>query len=1270
MSADPKQVKSIFLAAIEFTGAARAAYLDEACGSDQVLRKRVEELLQAHDERSGDLQQPALTHPASDDRAGENAEASVSPGSGSRIGPYKLLQQIGEGGMGTVWMAEQTEPVRRMVALKVIKPGMDSAQVMARFEAERQALALMDHPNVAKVLDAGTTEAGRPFFVMELVKGISITKYCDDHQLTPRERLELFVDVCHAIQHAHQKGIIHRDIKPSNVLVASYDGKPVPKIIDFGVAKATGQRLTERTLFTGFGGMVGTLEYMSPEQAEFNALDIDTRSDIYALGVLLYELLTGTTPLTRKRLKQAALEEALRLIREVEPPKPSTRLSESKDSLPAVAAQRKMEPAKLTKLVRGDLDWLVMKSLEKDRNRRYETANGLALDIQRYLHDEPVLARPPSAIYRLRKFAKRNKGPLAAAALVLLAMVAGIIGTTLGLLEAQAQRDVAVQARADEADQRQLAERQRDRAIEAERSALSNELKAKEEEAHAKASEQRALTKEKEARAVLDFFENKVLAAARPKGQEGGLGIDATIKAAVDEADLRLADSFADQPLVEASICNVLGGTNVFLGDHGAAIRHHKRALELRKAELGPEHPDTLQSIGNLAETYLHSGSYLNALPLLEENLRMRKATLGSDNPRTLESMNNLAAVYLLLGRLKEGLMLAEETCRIRKAKFGLSHPETLTSINNLAASYSYWGRHQEAVALLEETLALADKTDLGHDHPDVLGWKHNLAIECRYVDRLKDALVLAKETLELYKTQLGPDHPQTISCMETLASSYLAAGALNAALSLHEDALRLRKAKLGPDHPDTMKTMNNLADTYWRSGRRGDNVLLQEQLLQLRQDKLGPDHPDTLHTMNALGAAYRETGRLTDGIRLLEETLKRSKLGPDHPSTFITVDNLIQAYEKADRGADVLRMNAVKLKLLEEALILHKTNLGPEHPKTLETVNILLGAYQKANRPEDVARLREERLKLIIPAHADDPKVLTELNLYAQLFRNSGRRAEIARLVPLFQDALEVAKAKWAQDDPKTLALMNNLADAYWDAGRRTENIAVQEQLFKLRQAKLGANHNDTLVTLNALGMAYLDTGRLTDALPLLEQALKLRRAKPPANAPTTLLSINNLALAYETAGRHPDAERLWRELVEIKKQQAGVGSLAYAIQLAALGRNLALQNKYADAESILHQSLAISDSKYPNDWNNFNAKALLGATFLAQKKYDAAEPLLLEGYEGMKQRVARIPQQSQTRLLESLEQIVKLYEATDQADKAKRWQKVLQEERDKTAK
>ncbi|MCI0334265.1 MAG: protein kinase [Planctomycetes bacterium] len=451
MTIDTEKARSIFISAVEnYAPDQWDQFLDDACRDNVALRQRVELLLRAHQGEDSFLDRVDVNE------AAPTIEGPITERPGTVIGPYKLLQHIGEGGMGVVFMAEQTEPIQRTVALKIIKPGMDTRQVIARFEAERQALALMDHPNIAKVLDAGvvgqafqpdmnvpprTSQAGkpdlptgRPYFVMELVKGVPITKYCDEKHLPLRARLELFVQVCQAVQHAHQKGIIHRDMKPNNVLVAEYDNHAIPKVIDFGVAKATAQRLTERTMFTEFGQVLGTMEYMSPEQSKFNQLDIDTRSDIYSLGVLLYELLAGSTPFEGKRLHEAAFDEMLRIIREEEPPKPSTRLSSLslgeragvRESLASIAANRHTEPARLSKDVQGELDWIVMKALEKDRNRRYETASGFAADIERHLRDEPVEAGPPSTMYRFRKFARRNKVALATAITVGLAVLVAV----------------------------------------------------------------------------------------------------------------------------------------------------------------------------------------------------------------------------------------------------------------------------------------------------------------------------------------------------------------------------------------------------------------------------------------------------------------------------------------------------------------------------------------------------------------------------------------------------------------------------------------------------------------------------------------------------------------------------------------------------------------------------------------------------------------------------------------------------------------------------
>jgi serine/threonine protein kinase len=500
--------EAIFFAALERPPSERTAFLDDACAGDADLRARIDKMLAAQPHLGAFLDPP---HPAAapDLQSTRTFEPPAEAPGTVIAGKYKLLQQIGEGGMGSVWMADQLEPVKRRVAVKLIRSERDSSRtILARFEAERQAIALMDHPHIAKLLDAGTTglasvepsgrragenedtsglrpdaRRGAPFFVMELVKGIPLNEFCDQHELSIADRLQLFMQICSAVQHAHQKGIIHRDLKPTNILVESHDEKPVPKVIDFGLAKAlSGQPLTEHTLFTGFGTVAGTPLYMAPEQARFNAIDIDTRADIYALGVILYELLTGTTPIEREQFKKAALDEILRVIRESEPPTPSKRLS-STDSKPCVAANRQMEPLKLGRFLRGDLDWIVMKALAKERDRRYETANGFGRDVERFLNHEPVLAGPPTAAYRVRKFVRRHRPQVIAAGLLLLALLLGTAGTTFGLIWAELRRAEAEQARAAEAEQRGIAQANEAKAL----TAAEAEKKAKERE-----SEQRA----------------------------------------------------------------------------------------------------------------------------------------------------------------------------------------------------------------------------------------------------------------------------------------------------------------------------------------------------------------------------------------------------------------------------------------------------------------------------------------------------------------------------------------------------------------------------------------------------------------------------------------------------------------------------------------------------------------------------------------------------------------------------------------------------------
>jgi serine/threonine protein kinase len=628
----------------------RTAFLDQACAGDSALRARVDELLWRKQEAvssldCGDL---PLVPSVRDLPVGQRLERLLQPqamppsptpdekvvtidsppleGPGTLIGPYKLLEQIGEGGFGLVFMAEQQQPIRRKVAVKVLKPGMDTRQVIARFDAERQALALMDHPNIARVLDAGQTSSVRPFFVMELVRGVPITEYCDQYNLTPRERLELFITLCHAVQHAHQKGIIHRDLKPSNVMVTMLDGEPVAKVIDFGIAKALGPQLTERTLYTGFAQLIGTPMYMSPEQAALSAQDVDTRSDIYSLGVILYELLTGTTPLDRKRLGRAAYDEMCRIIREEEPPKPSTRISTLGEAATSVSARRGSDPRRLGQLCRGELDWIVMKALEKNRNRRYDTAGAFAVDIERYLRDEAVEACPPSSLYRLRKFARRYRGPLATAGLLVLLLVSGMVVSLWQWRVSEARR---LQAEKAEVETRKVAA----------------QLKA-----------------------VNDFLIDDLLGQASPF--KNPVGANTTIRELLDKAAKEIDDNkaVAAEPEVEATIRDEIGHVYSALGLSDKAESHMERALEIRQRVLGGQHPKTLSTKTSLAWVFFAHGRCAEAEKIGREALAELRETLGDEDPETLRAAA-LGWVLTKTGRAKEAEPLLREgldICRKR----------------------------------------------------------------------------------------------------------------------------------------------------------------------------------------------------------------------------------------------------------------------------------------------------------------------------------------------------------------------------------------------------------------------------------------------------------------------------------------------------------------------------------------------------------------------------------------------------------------------------
>jgi serine/threonine protein kinase/tetratricopeptide (TPR) repeat protein len=1069
-------VETIFAAAAQKPASDRAAFLEEACATDPELRRKVERLLKAHDAAGEFLESPAHRP------VGTIDFTPIAERVGTKIGPYILREQIGEGGFGLVFVAEQQEPVKRKVALKVIKPGMDSQQVIARFEAERQALALMDHPNIARVLDAGATDSGRPYFVMELVRGISITEYCDQNQLSPRERLDLFVTVCQAIQHAHQKGIIHRDIKPSNVLVTSHDGKPVAKVIDFGVAKAIHQHLTERTIYTNFAQMIGTPLYMSPEQAEMSGLDIDTRSDIYSLGVLLYELLTGTTPLEKKRFKEAAYDEIRRLIRDEEPPKPSTRLSTS-ESIASVAAQRKTEPAKLSKLMRGDLDWITMKALEKDRTRRYETANGLARDIQRYLSDEPVEACPPSSAYRLRKFARKNRAALGtAAAILLLLTIGGAVSAWQAVRATRAERDVrraaaeAVAAQQAEAEQRILAETNEQKA----RSAADAERDAK----------VIAEMREAEAKAVLNFVESKIFVAARPEGQPGGLGREVKLRQAMDAALPFVDTSFAKQPLIEAHLRMTIGLSYSYLGELRTAAEQFQAANKLFISNLGIDHPSTLESTNTLASCYRDLGQYPEALKLHEYTFARRTAKLGAEHPDTIKSMNNLALCYSSVGRHAEACKLSERTLALMKDKFGPDHPDTLAGMNNLALNYADLGRLDEALKLHEETLALR-KARLGPDHHDTLQSMNNLALACKSVGRFADALKLCEQTLALRTARLGSDHPDTLTSMHNLAMSYQDLGRHSEALKLYEETLALRRAKLGANQIETLDTMNNLANCYAVVGRLDEALQIQVETLALRKAKLGHDHPETLRSMTNLANCYTLLGRHADSLKLIQQSLAlmKAKFGPDHPDTLAVMNNLALSYGAVGRHAEALT-------LLEETLAARKRVLGPDHSETIASMNNLANGYANVGRLAEALKLHEETLTARKRVLGENhPQTRESMENLAILYAGVRRFSDAIKLL---EETFDRARSASPPDKTRMVGASYNLACVFAQMVHNADD--------KVKQADLAMDWLKRAVDLGFKNVEHMKKDSDLDSLREREDFKKLLaelETRQPATKP-----------------------------------------------------------------------------------------------------------------------------------------------------------------------
>ena len=1069
-----REINRLYHLALELQESARPTFLERVCSGDKSLERGVLSLLEYAEETGNFLEEPALAVAgkalAMSAGAGQNGAVVARP-LPVAIGRYRIVGLLGEGGMGIVYEAEQEQP-RRRVALKIIKPGLAVGQRLLRFKHEAQALGRLQHPGIAQIYEASTADTGfgpQPYFAMELIRGLSLLEYVRANSLNTRQRLALMVKICDAVNHAHLRGLIHRDLKPGNILV---DETGQPKVLDFGVARVTASD-EQATRQTDLGQLVGTLAYMSPEQVLADPLELDTRSDVYSLGVILYELLSGRLPYN---VSDRPLHLALQTIREDDP----TSLSS------------------INRHYRGDVENIAGKALEKDKARRYATAAELAADIQRYLEDEPIAARPPSASYQLQKFARRHKALVAGVAAVFVVLAGGVVASTSQAIRANRAGRAALTERDRASSAQRVATEERDRALKAERAATSERNRALAAEAQVVEQRDRVLLEKKRAddaaataQAVNNFLENDLLAQASARVQsrpDTKPDPELKVRTALDRAAAAIPGKFDQQPAVEASIRQTIGKAYFDLGVYREAQRHWERAVELRQQALGPDHSDTLASLSALADAYRVQSAFKQAEPLLTKVLETQRRLLGEENPATLSSMNGLAMLYLDQGNHKQAEPLLMKALKVQRRLLGPDDPDTLTTLHDLATTYREEGKFEQAETLEIQALE-ARRRVLGQEHPQTARSMNELGWLYRQEGKYAEAESMLNAAVEVQRRVLGAEHSDTLTSMNNLGLVYRTEGKYELAEAMYVRVLEIRRRVLGEEHANTLISMNNLAVLYSVEGKFAQAETLYSGALDIQRRLFGEKRPTTVHFLANLGGLYRQEGKYGQAEAALTKALdlRRQVLGESHPDTLRSMLELGLLYRDQGKYAQAEQ-------LLTQVLEIQRRVLAPEHPDTLRSMSDLGVVY-----------------------HVEGKDELAE---------------------PLLMKTLELGRRVLGPANPDTLSTMGALAE-----------VELQEQKYSdaeplLREA-VGTTEKTSPDAWNRyyfqglLGASLAGQKRFAEAEPLLvsgREGMVQREATVPADSLSLVLRAGQRIVELYQGWGKPEKAAEWRQKVQGK--------------------------------------------------------------------------------------------------------------------------------------